>query len=96
MFLEKFIIQLQVLLVHKYFGSKEKLMVALIQQQEQQVLHLLFRDYPDWVEDLLQGNRQKGLAKMNQELLGQFTNARMDQFFLYTIILPRSTLNFWP
>ena len=40
--------QLQVLLVHLYFGSKEELMVALIQQQAQQVLHLLFRDYPDW------------------------------------------------
>ena len=78
MFLEKFIIQLQVLLVHHYFGSKEELMVVLIQQQAQQVLHLLFRDYPDWVEDLLQENRQKGLAKMNQELLGQFMNARMD------------------
>ena len=49
-------------LVHHYFGSKEELMVALIQQQAQQVLHLLFRDYPDWVEDLLQENRQKGLA----------------------------------
>ena len=88
--------QLQVLLVHHYFGSKEELMVALIQQQAQQVLHLLFRDYPDWLEDLLQESRPKGLDKTNQELLGQFTNARMDQFFLYTMILPRSTLNFWP
>ena len=88
--------QLQVLLVHHYFGSKEEFMVALIQQQGQQVLHLLFRDYPDWLEDLQQESRPKGLVKMNQELLGQFTNARMDQFFLYTMILPRSTLNFWP
>ena len=88
--------KLQGLLVHHYFGSKEELMVALIQQQAQQVLHLLFCDYPDWLEDLLQESRPKGLAKKNQELLGQFTNARMDQFFLYTMILPRSTLNFWP
>ena len=78
MFLKKFIMQLQVLLVHHYFGSKEELMVALIQQQAQQVLHLLFRDYQDWVQDLLQESRHKGLAKMNHELLGQFMNARMD------------------
>ena len=32
-------------LVHHYFGSKEELMVALIQHQAQQVLHVLFRDY---------------------------------------------------
>ena len=70
--------QLQVLLVHHYFCSKEELMVILIQEQAQQVLHLLFRDYPDWLEDLLQESRPKGLAKMNQELLGQFMNARMD------------------
>ena len=30
--------QLQVLLVHLYFGFKEKLMVVLIQHQSQQVL----------------------------------------------------------
>ena len=33
MFLEKFIMQLQVLLVHHYFSSKEKLIVVLIQYQ---------------------------------------------------------------
>ena len=38
MFLENFIMQLQVLLVHLYFGFKEKLMVVLIQHQSQQVL----------------------------------------------------------
>ena len=88
--------QLQVLLVHQYFGSKEELMVALIQQQAQQVLHLLFRDYPDWLEDLLQESRPKGLAKMNQEQLDQFMDAGMDRFFLYTMILTRSSVNLWP
>ena len=34
-------------LVHHYFGSKEELMVALLQHQSQQVLHLLLSDYPD-------------------------------------------------
>ena len=68
-------------LVHHYFGSKEELMVALIQDQSQQVLPVLFRDHPDWLEEHLQDRRPKGLAKMNQEQLGQFMSARMDQFF---------------
>ena len=81
MFLEKFIIQLQVLLVHHYFGSKEELMVALIQHQSQQVLLVLFRDYPDWLEELLQEHRPNDLAKMNQEQLDKFMDAGMDRFF---------------
>ena len=88
--------QLQVLLVHHYFGSKEELMVALIQQQAQQVLPELFRDHPDWLEELLQECRPKDLAKMNQEQLDQFMDAGMDRFFLYTMILTRSSVNLWP
>ncbi len=34
--------QLQVLLVHHYFSSKEKLIVVLIQYQSQQVLPVYF------------------------------------------------------
>ena len=68
-------------LVHHYFGSKEELMVALVQQQSQQVLHVLFRDYPDWLEELLQEHRPKSMVKLNQEKLGQFMSARMDHFF---------------
>ena len=68
-------------LVHHYFGSKEELMVALIQHQSQQVLLVLFRDYPDWLEELLQEHRPKDLAKMNQKQLDQFMDAGMDRFF---------------
>ena len=68
-------------LVHHYFGSKEELMVALIQHQSQQVLLVLFRDYPDWLEELLQEHRPKDLAKMNQKQLDQFMDAEMDRFF---------------
>ena len=68
-------------LVHHYFGSKEELMVALIQHQSQQVLLVLFRDYPDWLEELLQEHRPKDLVKMNQEQLDQFMDAGMDRFF---------------
>ena len=68
-------------LVHHYFGSKEELMVALIQHQSQQVLLVLFRDYPDWLEELLQEHRPNDLAKMNQEQLDQFMDAGMDRFF---------------
>ena len=68
-------------LVHHYFGSKEELMVALIQHQSQQVLPVLFRDHQDWVEELLQERRPNDLAKMNQEQLDQFMDAGMDRFF---------------
>ena len=68
-------------LVHHYFGSKEELMVALIQHQSQQVLPVLFRDHPDWLEELLQEHRPKDLVKMNQEQLDQFMDAGMDRFF---------------
>ena len=68
-------------LVHHYFGSKEDLMVALIESQAQQVLELLFSDNPDWLEDLSQKRRPKGLAKMKQRELAQFMSSRMDQFF---------------
>ena len=68
-------------LVHHYFGSKEELMVALIQNQSQQVLPVLFRDHPDWLEELLQERRPKDLAKMNQEQLDQFMDAGMDRLF---------------
>jgi len=68
-------------LVHHYFGSKEELMVALIQHQSQQVLLVLFRDYPDWLEELLQEHHPKNLAKMNQKQLDQFMDAGMDRFF---------------
>ena len=68
-------------LVHHYFGSKEELMVALIQHQSQQVLLVLFRDYPDWLEELLQEHRPKDLAKLNQKQLDQFMDAGMDRFF---------------
>ena len=68
-------------LVHHYFGSKEELMVALIQHQSQQVLLVLFRDYPDWLEELLREHRPKGLTKMNQKQLDQFIDAGMDRFF---------------
>ena len=68
-------------LVHHYFGSKEELMVALIQHQSQQVLPVLFRDHPDWLEELLQERRPKDLAKMNQEQLDQLMDAGMDRYF---------------
>ena len=68
-------------LVHHYFGSKEELMVALIQHQSQQVLPVLFRDHPDWLEELLQESRPKDLAKMNQEQLDKFMDTGMDRFF---------------
>jgi len=68
-------------LVHHYFGSKEELMVALIQHQSQQVLHVLFHDHSDWLEELLQGRRPKDLVNMNQEKLDQFMDAGMDRFF---------------
>jgi len=68
-------------LVHHYFGSKEELMVALIQHQSQQVLPELFRDHPDWLEELLKERRPKDLATMNQEQLDQFMNAGMDHYF---------------
>ena len=68
-------------LVHHYFGSKEELMVALIQHQSQQVLPVLFRDHPDWLEELLQERRPKDLAKMNQEQLDKYMDAGMDRFF---------------
>ena len=68
-------------LVHHYFGSKEDLMVALIESQAQQVLELIFSDNPDWLEDLSQKRRPKGLAKMKQRELAQFMSSRMDQFF---------------
>ena len=56
-------------------------MVALIQHQSQQVLPVLFRDHPDWLEELLQEHRPKDLVKMNQEQLDQFMDAGMDRFF---------------
>jgi len=56
-------------------------MVVLIQHQSQQVLLVLFRDYPDWLEELLQEHRPKDLAKMNQEQLDKFMDAGMDRFF---------------
>ena len=56
-------------------------MVALIQNQSQQVLPVLFRDHPDWLEELLQERRPNDLAKMNQEQLDQFMDAGMDRFF---------------
>ena len=68
-------------LVHHYFGSKEELMVALIKHQSQRVLPVLFRDHPDWLEDLLQERRPKDLDKMNQEQLEKFMDAGMDRFF---------------
>lgn len=68
-------------LVHHYFGSKEELMVALIQHQSQQVLPVLFRDHPDWLEEILQERLPKDLAKMNQEQLEKFMDAGMDRFF---------------
>ena len=69
-------------LVHHYFGSKEGLMSVLMERQAQQVLHLLFRDHPDWLEELTQGRRPKGIAKMNQKELVQFMRTRMDQFII--------------
>ena len=69
-------------LVHHYFGSKEGLMSVLIERQAQQVLHLLFRDHPDWLEELNKGRRPKGIAKMNQKALVEFMRTRMDQFFI--------------
>ena len=68
-------------LVHHYFGSKEDLMVDLIQHQSQQIIPELFRDHPDWLEELLQDRRPKELAKMNKKQMGQFIRAGMDRFF---------------
>ena len=68
-------------LVHHYFGSKEELMVALIQHQSQQVLPVIFRDHPSWLEELQQGRRPKDLAKMNQKQLGELMRTGMDRFF---------------
>ena len=70
-------------LVHHYFGSKEELMVALIRHQSQQVLPVLFRDHPDWLEELLQERRPKDLAKMNQEQLDKFMDTGMDRIFSF-------------
>jgi len=47
-------------MAHNYFCSKEELMVALIQHQAQQVLHVLSRDYKEWLEDLLLECRPEG------------------------------------
>ena len=68
-------------LVHHYFGSKEELMVALIQHQSQQVLPVIFRDHPEWLVELQQGRRPKDLVKMNQKQLGELMRTRMDRFF---------------
>ena len=68
-------------LVHHYFGSKEELMVALIQHQSQQVLPVIFRDHPEWLVELQQGRRPKDLAKMNQKQLGELMRTGMDRFF---------------
>ena len=68
-------------LVHHYFGSKEELMVALIQHQSQQVLPVIFRDHPEWLVELQQGRRPKDLVKMNQKQLGELMRAGMDRFF---------------
>ena len=68
-------------LVHHYFGSKEELIVALIQHQSQQVLPVIFRDHPGWLEELQQGRRPKDLAKMNQKQLGELMRTGMDRFF---------------
>ena len=56
-------------------------MVALIQHQSQQVLPVLFRDHPDWLEELLQEYRPKDLVKINQEQLDKFMDTGMDRFF---------------
>ena len=68
-------------LVHHYFGSKEELMVALVQHQSQQVLPVIFRDHPEWLVELQQGRRPKDLAKMNQKQLGELMRTGMDRFF---------------
>ncbi len=68
-------------LVHHYFGSKEELMVALIQHQSQQVLPVIFRDHPEWLVELQQGCRPKDLVKMNQKQLGELMRTGMDRFF---------------
>jgi len=68
-------------LVHHYFGSKEELMVALIQHQSQQVLPVIFRDHPEWLVELQQGRRPKDLVKMNQKQLGELMRTGMDRFF---------------
>ncbi len=68
-------------LVHHYFGSKEELMVALIQHLSQQVLPVIFHDHPGWLEELQQGRRPKDLAKMNQKQLGELMRTGMDRFF---------------
>ena len=68
-------------LVHHYFGSKEELMVALIQHQSQQVLPVIFRDHPEWLVELQQGRRPKDLARMNQKQLGELMRTGMDRFF---------------
>ena len=68
-------------LVHHYFGSKEELIVSLIQHQSQQVLPVIFRDHPEWLVELQQGRRPKDLAKMNQKQLGELMRTGMDRFF---------------
>jgi len=68
-------------LVHHYFGSKEELMVTLIQLQSQQVLPVIFRDHPEWLVELQQGRRPKDLVKMNQKQLGELMRTGMDRFF---------------
>ena len=68
-------------LVHHYFGSKEELMVALVQHQSQQVLPVIFRDHPEWLVELQQGRRPKDLAKMNQKQIGELMRTGMDRFF---------------
>ena len=50
-------------LLHHYFGSKEELMVALLEQQTENMLKELFQNQPDWLKQLQSGKRPDELER---------------------------------
>ena len=69
-------------LLHHYFGSKEELMVALLEQQTNHMLKELFQDQPHWLEKLRKGERPLELQQMeHEELLKQSFESLEKRFF---------------
>ncbi len=50
-------------LLHHYFGSKEELMVALLEQLTENMLKELFQNQPDWLKQLQSGERPDELER---------------------------------
>ena len=63
-------------LVHHYFGSKEELMVALIQHHSQQVLPVLFRELSGLVRGASAGAPPKRPGKDESETTGSIHGCR--------------------